>query len=1153
MHPARDLSSVTRTPVEDGRGRRARPWTWLACYLSMGMLIAPAALADGEVRFDVPKQRADLALTQFARQADLTVLFPFDAVSARTANAVTGSYSVEEGLEVLLEGTGLKPMLKEDGVLSIEVPPEMADERGPGAPDGPGTRRRGIVSMVAALAEGAATTDEVVFAREREEVTVTGTRIERATGFTTAVPVTAVTRSELVELAPASTVTEALDALPQFFSTQTAQRGGHPVLGAGRSTLDMRGMGAKRTLVLIDGARTVPVDRSSRVNVDNIPTALIERVDVVTGGASAAYGADALAGVTNFILDRDFEGLKTDLRVGRTSEGDGRNWNVSVAGGAPFGARDRWHVTCSLESQEIAQIERNAADEDIGGWFRRVGFVQNPDWSPDAPPGVPQRLVVPLVHSTLHTPTGVINEPGFSLDRHAFSLDGQSTSPYVMADIGCYGAAGSSCTINSASGGPWFPIADAAFDDGPFGAEVKRTSTFVGLQFDVSERTQFFGHLLGGETQSNMLDLRGNPHLMGVWHATAFIENPFLPEPVRDAMAAQGFDSIRIDKLGQIRGPGLRNFNDRQDNINAYETWSLALGFDHALFEADNWQLRGQIQRGESDKRSAVLGEARVDRMFLAMDAVRDPGTGQIICNVQRYDPTDEELAAAVEGVRVPAPIGDDSLGAPNELVPIPGPVATIDDTISGCVPLNIFGAGHVSPEAQRYVVGDKYYVGAVTQEFAELLVSGEFADGIGAGPFSVAAGGSYREEMFWQRSLPRALMAFGPPVNAPEIGIRGISSGWAGNRNVHHFSDFPAIKGGFDVTELFAELDLPLLDMDASPSLAANVAWRHSDYSLSGPIDSAKLGLDLGITNSLRLRATFSRDVREPTFSERFDFQGGGGSIRDPVFDGQQFETISVNGGNPNLEPEEAYTRTAGFVYQPESAAGLQAAIDYYEIDLSKAVDQLGLQTIVDRCYETGRLCEQVRRHPETNVVTLVENVFLNVADARVRGVDIELFWNSDVDFFGSRDESLNLRVLAGFLNENSETSAGGAKVHHAGGIDFPELTAIATANYRAGPYRLRLQQRYIDETILNTAWVDGVDVDDNTVESQSITNLTFGYERDLGDGRTWEASLSVNNLFDVEPPVIAEYWDRGGAQAVSNNYDVFGRRFSVDVNYGF
>ena len=1000
---------------------------------------------------------------------------------------------------------------------------------------------------------------------------VTGTRIERAIGFTSPVPVTAVTADELTEFEPGGTMTEALDALPQFFSTETAQRGSGALFGnAGISTLNMRGMGAQRTLVLIDGARTVPADRNSRVNTDNIPSALIERVDVVTGGASAAYGADALAGVTNFILNRRFEGLDLQLRTGQTAENDGRNWDVSIAGGRAIG--QGLHLIWGIESQKIDQIFRDAADDKAGDYFKRYGFVHNPEWFPGAPAGVPQRLVMPYVHSTLHTPGGLINEPGFSFDRHTFLADGRATRPFMFGDVGCYRTPGSLCSINSTSGGPEYANANAAFNGGPYGAEVKRNNVFLGFELELDDRTNVFGHVLAAETQSNQRDRRGNPHLMGVWHGTLFKENPFLPPAIRAAMDAEGFDSIRFDKLGQLRGPNISNFNDGEEQRNSFETWSVAAGFERDLFSSGNWHLRAQVQRGETDKYTAVLNELRVDRMFLALDAVEvypdrrdadgdgvidlvseaDRGTGVIICNVQRYNPTEEQLAASVADVRVPAPIGDDSLGGPNDLVPIPGPVG-FDNTIRDCVPLNALGIGNVSPEAQRYLVDGKQGVGAVVQEFAEVLLTGQIAEGIGAGPFSMATGVTYRAESFWQRSLPRELMAFGPPTNVPELGIRGISAGWDGNRNLHQFSDVPALTGKFNVKEIFAELDFPLLATERGRTLATNVAWRRSDYSLSGAIDSAKIGVDFGITDSLRFRTTFSRDVREPTFSERFDFQGGGGSIEDPVFNGQQFQTTSVSSGNPSLRPEEADTFTAGFVYQPNAVPGLQVSVDHYRIKLTDAVDQLGLQAIVDQCHETGTLCDQILRDPVTNVVTLVRNMYLNVADARVSGADLDMLWSSNVNFLSNLDERLSLRVLAGVQYENSETPAGGRKIDRSGGLNFPEYTAVATLNYQAGDYYVRLQQRYIPETILNINWVEGIDVDDNTVESQTWTNLSVGYRRELATGGVWDASLMINNLFDTDPPVVPSYGDRGGAQTVNNNYDIFGRRYSLRFNYRF
>ncbi|HEY8519345.1 MAG TPA: TonB-dependent receptor, partial [Gammaproteobacteria bacterium] len=691
---------------------------------------------------------------------------------------------------------------------------------------------------------------------------------------------------------------------------------------------------------------------------------------------------------------------------------------------------------------------------------------------------------------------------------------------------------------------------------------------------------------------------RGLPTLVSPWSATVFRDNAYLPQHIRDAMDAVGATELQLDKHGQLRGPGLLNFNDYQDNVNTFTTWSLALGLDRDLFESGNWNLRAWLQRGESDKEGGMLGEARVDRLFLAMDAVEvykdrrdadgdgvvdliadaDRGTGDIICNVQRYNPTLEELRLAMisreEGgtgnktIRVPAALGADWLASsPEELVPVPAPVATIDGTIENCVPINIMGAGNVSPEAARYLVGDKYDVGSNVQEFAEVVVSGEISEGIGAGPFSLAAGATYRAESFWQRSLPMELMQFGPPTNAPHLGIRGISAGWEGNRNVHLFTDFPAVRGHFNVREVFTELDFPLLDNGNGRTLATNLAWRRSDYSLSGGITSGKLGIDFGITDFLRFRATVSRDVREPTFSERFDYVGGGTTVNDPFTGLQGFFTISAELGNPRLNPEKADTITGGFVFRPRRVQGLQVAVDYYEIDLEDQVDLLPYNTVVQTCYDTRdttrTYCDFITRDPDTNLITIINNRYVNVASAFVSGVDVEVLWNAEVNFFDT-DERLSLRLLAGTLNENSQLPFGATqKIERAGTTTYPDLRALATVDYRVGPFRASLLTRYIPETILNMDWEtrplqscgSASCVNDNTIESQMVTNLTLGYRRDLTNGATWEATLTVANLFDSDPPVIPTSVAGGGvAQTTAPaGYDIFGRQFVLGFNYSF
>src|SRR5690606_29197095 len=217
--------------------------------------------------------------------------------------------------------------------------------------------------------------------------------------------------------------------------------------------VNVRGLGTDRTLVLLDGRRVPPADRNSSVDTNLFPEALVQRVEVVTGGASAAYGADALSGVVNFILDTRFEGFDTKIQGGETRYGDGDSWEASFTGGLPIG--ERMHLTFSADGFHQHEIQGKIAGLDDRDWFGRWGFVTNPEWSPNDPPGThPQRLVLPNVHSTQFTPGGKINQPGFSYDQHTFIGDGTETRLFIPGPIAVFDTG----TL-STSGGPEFEIA----------------------------------------------------------------------------------------------------------------------------------------------------------------------------------------------------------------------------------------------------------------------------------------------------------------------------------------------------------------------------------------------------------------------------------------------------------------------------------------------------------------------------------------------------------------------------------------------------------------------------------------------------------------------------------------------------------------------
>jgi iron complex outermembrane recepter protein len=971
-----------------------------------------------------------------------------------------------------------------------------------------------------------------------EEISVTGSRIRQTDGMVTPNPVTVVTPNEIRDFNPGAPVSEQLDNLPQFLNTQTAQRGGASLFGdAAGSYLNLRNMGKQRTLVLFDGSRIVPADRASTVNIDNFPMALVRSVDVVTGGASAAYGADALAGVVNFVLDREFEGLKTSVSSGVTEFGDGFNWNFSVAGGTKIG--DRIHLIGSVESRQVNQIYRTP--QDLSNW-QSWGWVINPAWRATDPPGTnPQRITVPYAHSATQSPAGMITAPGSRLNRMVFTEDGRDIRPFIDGDFPNRVGAGSN---GMQAGGPEASIAMQAFDGGPLGAEVVQRSAFSAIKYDMSDRTQLFAQVMVGRTESNTHGRRGNPEQGQQYFATVYLENPFLPDIVRQTMIEEGRTSLRIDKIGQLRTGNNINYYDDRSDTNISQMWSASFGFDHEF--NNNWNLRASYQRGESKLTTEVENMLRIDRLHMAMDAVRHPQTGQIMCNVQLFNPSPAQLAASMAGRTVPTTMVTQF---PNGVRSVDSPIFN-DNAIRDCVPLNIFGHGNASQAAADYVVSDKKGIRDLTQDFAEILLTGELHQGWGPGPLAFAAGLTYRDEWFNQFSRPVEMER--GPANAPEIGIRGIAAGTSGgNRSLHYFSATSWATGSFDVWEAFGELNVPVWESSGgNQRFDTNLAYRQSHYSVTGRIDSWKVGAEFQVYEDLRLRTTRSRDVREPTFGEQFEFGGGGANIVDPR-NLTSYTITALSGGNPRLNPEEADTLTLGFVFNPSFLQGFQMSMDWYDIDVMGRVGSLGAQVIVDDCHNLGRFCDQVFRNPTTGGIERVNNVNLNVAQARTRGIDIEARYLTETNFFDSLNENASIRLFAGKLIENSVTAA--AYRDDLGSPLSPEWTATATMGYNVGPYGIRLIQRYFDSTLNNVLWVEGVDVDRNRIGSQSTTNMVFSYMGETSNGANWSVNFNVTNLFNRNPPITPSQNQRGGQQGANNQFDVFGRRYQLTGSYNF
>jgi len=309
----------------------------IAASLLVGTLHAqspttPAPVVAAQVRFDIPAQPAAEALNAFARQSGWRILFPYDAVEGKRVRAIEGAMSSEAALQRLLEDTGLAVASRDDGVITLCVgeagrcAPPRPQRVSDGSVDGPlGARDAG--SQAASAARTRQATD-------LETVIVTGTFIRGATSASLASPIRVVGREE-IDRSGYATTGDVIRSLPQAFSGNQ-NPGAFPIAGmapannfSAASSADLRGLGPGATLTLLNGRRLAYNGYANTVDIGMIPLPALDRVEVVTDGASALYGSDAVAGVVNFILRDDFEGAETTLRFGASSRGGAAERQVS--------------------------------------------------------------------------------------------------------------------------------------------------------------------------------------------------------------------------------------------------------------------------------------------------------------------------------------------------------------------------------------------------------------------------------------------------------------------------------------------------------------------------------------------------------------------------------------------------------------------------------------------------------------------------------------------------------------------------------------------------------------------------------------------------------------------------------------------------------
>ena len=1019
---------------------------------------------------------------------------------------------------------------------------------------------------------------------ELAEVTVTGSRIRTAVGMETPTPVTAITISELQTMSPVS-VTEAMAQLPQFFNSQTAENFGAPsnnfFTSAGGGALNLRNIGTARTLTLLDGRRMPAASINGVPDINTFPDQLMSRVETVTGGASAAYGTDAVSGVVNYILDKNLDGVRASAQFGMSDRGDGENEKYSFAAGHQLG--DKTHVLLSLSHSSQTAINQ-LGDRD---WYQSCGLVTSSAAGAGSSQSNP--LLVPAcnLRSSVFSIDGVLNPknanvPGgnynTALGEITFDPNGQAVAFNQ----------GTAYAGNVQSGGSGEDLSDVLNVLMP---SSKRSNAFLYVDHDVSDNLNVYVQGIYSDqllARKGLVGNVGGGTLPGFHPATIYRDNAFLPASISQYMAANNINALQFNRQLSPEDGAIG------EQSQASKMAAGTVGFNSTLNTGgfmNGWSVDGYFQYGGTDIDWRQSGGQRQDRMYLALDAVRD-ANGTIKCRV-----------TVVSG-RMPdcTPINLFGRGAPSQAALDwvtgfdPGVSVTTNPWIASD---QVYGApySYVGDE-------DKHRLTKLNQRVAELTTSGKLFEGW-AGPVQAAFGANYRREAVDQRvqasqgnpaadpawfpawcNDPGAATAVGPQCTAAvlntqvssgyrpagTIGVKGVPAGVATNLVEIQFSNVPFIRGNYDIKELFNETVFPLLsDQPWMKSLSLQGAVRWADYEGSGEIWSYKLGLDAQFTDEIRLRGTYSHDVRAGNISDRFDRTGGAATALDkkpsppggpPTNTTSNQSFTIVSGGNPNIEPETGDTFTVGIVYRPDWIPGFDMSVDWLRVELSDAIESYTVQQIIDRCYLDGDVdqCARITRDTSsgTDLIVFINQSKQNINKSLYEGIDFEMGYTHRVNLLGG-NERMSARLFGSYLKESSTTNFAGVKTDSTGSLPAQLFTQKLnlSLNYLNGPFNWNLNGRYNNggDTVLTwnqpnaTTGVVNWNVADNHTGGSVYWDTRMSYRIPMGSG-DMEIFGNVQNLFDRDPPLVLQ---QGIGLQTAGGYDQIGRRYVVGVNLRF
>jgi outer membrane receptor protein involved in Fe transport len=931
-----------------------------------------------------------------------------------------------------------------------------------------------------------------------DEVVVTGSRIV-APNLQSISPITAIGAEEL-NIAGKTRIEDVLNQLPQAFAAQ-----GSNISNAsdGTATVDLRGLGSQRTLVLVNGKRLMPgdPDGGSAADLNQIPLTLVKRVDVLTGGASSVYGADAVAGVVNFVMDTEFEGVRIDanysfynhkndndniqgivgarnyaLPEDNVNVGYAKDYSIAVGIG---GAEGRGHATFYATYREVdpvlqAEFDYSACTLNLA----QTGFNYTCGGSGTSDPAH---------FFILHPTNPMAPDPNPAecpaLTGCTFGTDGVLRN-YTANDQYNFGP------VN------YFQRPDERFTAGVFG------------NFKISDSADVYGEIMFMDDRS-VAQIAPSGAFFGTYSVNC--NNPYWSDSMRQQFCgAFGLDTSPTSTDFGLVQVGRRNTEGggRQDDI-GHESYRIVAGVRGELGEM--WSYDAYIQHGETKRNSTYLNDFSARRTGLALNAV-DDGTGNIVCLVNAdADPANDD---------------------------------------ANCAPWNVWQVGGVDPSSAglAYLQTPGFQRATARQEIAHVDFTADFTNAVKLPSTEtglvVNFGAEYRDEK--------------TNFTVDEAFRTGDLAGQGG-------ATLP-VAGRFDVMDVFAEARLPLFEgMTGIQAMSVEAGYRFSDYSTGFSTDTYKAGLDWAPVDMVRFRTSYQRAVRAPNVGELFSSVSVAldgtqdpcaGAIAGLEYTAEecartgvtaaQYGLIAPNsagqyngllGGNINLSAEKSDTISFGFVLRPP-VGDLSIAVDYFDIKIEDTISLVtggNADTFIISCLQTGDpfYCDKINRDANGSLwrsnAGYIEDVSFNLGEVRTKGIDLQTSYTLNLG-----EHRLGFNLVGTLLDTLETTPVTGGDSYDCVGfyggtctVPAPEWRHSFRTNWRTPWAGLDVAAtwRYFGES--KSERQSTSDFLSGNVNANGISTDIAGYSYfDLTASMTFAEKFTfrvgANNLFDKSPPII-------------------------------